>query len=121
MDALAIYTIAAGGIFAGLFLTQTFSILVNWTNFVSVLVSQHLTLSFVVHRHRLWDPWSRVSVLLHASYAAINVFLIFRMEVLTVAGRRTGDPSLIQLDWRIDVLGEVVEVSISVGSLNCDY
>ncbi|RDH30835.1 hypothetical protein BDQ94DRAFT_161035 [Aspergillus welwitschiae] len=98
MNALTIYAIATGGIFAGLFLTRTLSILINWTTLFSVLISRHLTLPFVVHRHRLWGPWSRVGVLLHVSYAAINVFLVlFRMESLASTGRRAGDLALINL------------------------
>lgn len=98
MNVLAIYAIAAGGIFVGLFLTRALSILINWTNLFSVLVSRHLTLPFVIHRHQLWGPWTRASVLLHVSYAAINVFLIFfRIESLTGAGRRAGELALINL------------------------
>ena len=51
MNALAVYAIAAGSIFTGLFLIQTLSILTNWTNLFSVLASQHLILPFVVHRN----------------------------------------------------------------------
>lgn len=98
MNALAIYAIAAGGIFAGLFLIRTLSILTNWTNLFSVLASRHLTLPFVVHRNRLWGPWSRASVLLHASYVAVNVFLVlFRIESFTGAGRRAGELALVNL------------------------
>ena len=98
MNALAIYAIAAGGIFVGLFLTRTFSILKNWTNLFSVLVSRHLTLPFIIHRHLLWGPWTRASVILHVSYVAINVFLVFfRMESLTGVGRRAAELALINL------------------------
>lgn len=98
MDALAIYAIATGGIFAGLILTQILSIFINWTNLLSVLVSRYLALPFVVHRHRLWGPWSRASVLLHVSYAVINIFLIFfRIESLTGAGHRAGELALVNL------------------------
>lgn len=98
MNALAIYAIAAGGIFAGLFMIRTLSILTSWTNLFSVLVSRHLTLPFVVHRNRLLGPWSRASVLLHALYAAINVFLVvFRIESFTGAGRRAGELALVNL------------------------
>lgn len=98
MNILAIYAIAAGGIFAGLFLTRIISILANWTNLFSVLVSRHLTIPYIVHRRRLWGPWSRASVILHVIYAAINVFLIlFRITTLTSAGRRAGELALINL------------------------
>lgn len=98
MNALAIYAIAAGGIFVGLFLTQTLSILNNWTSLFSVLVSQHLTLLFVIHRHLLWGLWTQASVILHVSYVVINVFLIFfRMELLTGIGCWAGELALINL------------------------
>lgn len=98
MNALAIYAIAAGGILAGLFLARTLSILMNWTTLLSVLTSRHLTLPFIVHRHRLWGPWSRVGVLLHVSYAAINVFLVlYKIKSLAGAGRRAGELALVNL------------------------
>lgn len=98
MDALAIYAIAAGGIFVGFFLTRTLSILANWSNFFSVLLSRHLTLPFAVHRHQLLGPWTRASVFLHVLYAAINAFLVFfRMESWTGAGRRAGELALVNL------------------------
>lgn len=98
MNPLAIYAITAGGIFAMLFLTRTFSILLNWTNLFSILASRHLTLPFIVYRHRFWGPWSRASVLLHALYTAVNVFLVlFRIDSLTGAGRRAGELALVNL------------------------
>lgn len=98
MNALAIYAIAAGGIFTGLFLIQALSILINWTNLFSVLASRHLILPFVVHRNRLLGPWSRASVLLHAIYVAVNVFLVlFRIKSFINAGRRAGELALVNL------------------------
>lgn len=98
MNALAVYAIAAGGIFTGLFLIQTLSILTNWTNLFSVLASRHLILPFVVHRNRLCGPWSRASVLLHAIYVAVNVFLVlFRIKSFIDAGRRAGELALVNL------------------------
>ncbi|PYH50478.1 uncharacterized protein BO96DRAFT_352465, partial [Aspergillus niger CBS 101883] len=74
------------------------SILANWTNLFSVLVSRHLTIPYIVHRSRRWGPWSRASVILHVIYAATNVFLIlFRITSLTSAGRRAGELALINL------------------------
>lgn len=98
MNALAIYAIAAGGIFTGLFLIQTLSILTNWTNLFSVLASRHLILRFVVYRNQLCGPWSRASVLLHASYIAVNVFLVlFRIKSSIDAGRRAGELAIVNL------------------------
>lgn len=98
MNALTIYAIAAGGIFAGLFLTRILSSLINRTNLFAVLISRHLTLPFIVHRHRLCGPWTRASVCLHLSYATINAFLVFfRMKSLTGAGHWAGELALVNL------------------------
>lgn len=94
----AIYAIAAGSIFAWIFLTRTLSIRIDWINLFSVLASRHLTLPFVVLRHQFWGPWPRASVHLHTSYAAVNVFLVlFSIDSLTGAGRRAGGLALINL------------------------
>jgi hypothetical protein len=98
MDALAIYAIVSGGIFAGLFLARTLSTLAKWSTFFSILLTRHLTLPFVVHRHQLLGPWTRASVLLHVSYVAINAFLVFfRQDSLPGAGRRAGELALVNL------------------------
>ncbi|RAK94827.1 ferric reductase family protein [Aspergillus ibericus CBS 121593] len=98
MDISAIYAITAGGVFAALVFARIISILVKWTDLFSVLVSRHLTIPYFVHRHRLWGPWSRASVILHVTYAAMNIFLIlFRITSLTSAGRRAGELALINL------------------------
>ncbi|KAL4931872.1 ferric reductase family protein [Aspergillus undulatus] len=98
MDVVAIYAITAGGIFAVLFLTRTLLYLSSWSKFFSILVSRHLTLPFVVDRHQLWGPWTRISVLFHISYAAISILLIFfRIKSWAGAGRRAGELALVNL------------------------
>ena len=98
METLAIYAIAAGGLFLVLFLLRTRSILIHWTDFFSVLLSRHLTLPVLIHRHQLWGPWTRASVLIHVSYVAINVALVFfRTTSFTGAGRRAGELAVINL------------------------
>lgn len=105
MDALAIYAIVAGGIFVGLFLARTLSTLAKWSTFFSILLTRHLTLPFVVHRHQLLGPWTRASVLLHVSYAAINAFLVvFRADSLTGAGRRAGELALVNLIFPLSAI-----------------
>ncbi|EAL91125.1 ferric reductase family protein [Aspergillus fumigatus Af293] len=105
MDALAIYAIVAGGIFAGLFLARTLSTLAKWSTFFSILLTRHLTLPFIVHRHQLLGPWTRASVLLHVSYAAINAFLVvFRAASLTGAGRRAGELALVNLIFPLSAI-----------------
>ncbi|KAB8227897.1 ferric reductase family protein [Aspergillus alliaceus] len=105
MDALAIYAITAGGILVGLFLTRTLSIIASWSNLFSVLYSRHLSLPFVVHRHRLWGPWTRASLFLHISYIAVNIFLVFfHTQSLTDAGRRAGELALINLIFPLSTI-----------------
>lgn len=105
MDSLAIYAIAAGGIFVGLFLTQTLSIFTSWKDLFCTLFSRYLTLPFVINRYRFWGPWTRASVFLHLSYAAINIFLIFfRIESLTGAGRRAGELALVNLIFPLSAI-----------------
>jgi hypothetical protein len=105
MDALAIYAITAGGILIGLFLTRALSIIASWSNLFSVLYSRHLSLPFVVHRHQLWDPWTRASLFLHISYVAVNVFLVFfHTQLLADAGRRAGELALINLIFPLSTI-----------------
>lgn len=105
MDALAIYAIIAGVIFAGLFLAWTLSTLAKWLTFFSILLARHLTLPFIVYRHRLLGPWTCASVLLYLSYAAINAFLVvFRVDSLTGAGCCVGELALVNLIYPLSAI-----------------
>lgn len=105
MDSLAIYAIAAGGIFVMLFLTRTVSTVTSWMDLFSIFVSRHLTLPFVIHRNRFCGPWTRAGVLIHLSYAAVNIFLIFfRIKSLTGAGRRAGELALVNLIFPLSTI-----------------
>ncbi|KAL3439934.1 hypothetical protein BJX65DRAFT_317238 [Aspergillus insuetus] len=105
MDATAIYAITAGGIFAALFLTRTLRYLAKRSKLFSILVSRHLILPFMVDRHQLWGPWTRISVLLHVSYATINIFLtFFRMKSWAGAGRRAGELALVNLIFLLSAI-----------------
>ncbi|OGM39527.1 hypothetical protein ABOM_012088 [Aspergillus bombycis] len=105
MDPLAIYAITAGGIFAILFLVRALSLFASCGHLFSLVVSQHLTLPFVIRRHRFLGPWTRAGVLLHLSYAAINVFLVsFRITSLTGAGRRAGELALVNLVFPLSTI-----------------
>ena len=84
--------------FSVLLLIRTVSLLAGCGHLFSLIVSQHLTLPFVIRRHRFLGPWTRAGVFLHLSYAAINIFLLFfRIKSLTGAGRRTGELALVNL------------------------
>ncbi|KAE8334172.1 hypothetical protein BDV24DRAFT_170476 [Aspergillus arachidicola] len=105
MDPLSIYAITAGGIFAVLFLVRTLSLLASSGHLFSLVVSQHLTLPFIIRRHRFLGPWTRADVFLHLSYAAINVFLVsFRITSLTGAGRRAGELALVNLVFPLSTI-----------------
>ncbi|KAJ6026426.1 hypothetical protein N7460_011243 [Penicillium canescens] len=98
MEVPAIYAIAAGGIFLALFLIQTRYVLVDWTESFSVLLSGHLTLPVLVRRHRVLGPWTRAGILVHVSYIAVNIALVFlRTESLVDSGRRAGALALINM------------------------
>ncbi|KAB8213648.1 hypothetical protein BDV33DRAFT_229091 [Aspergillus novoparasiticus] len=62
MNALIIYAIVAGGIFAVLFLARIASSLTTWAKSLDIL---------------LFGLWSRGSVLLHLSYISTSIFLVF--------------------------------------------
>lgn len=105
MDSLTIYAIVAGGIFVCLFLTRTLSTFTSWMDLFCIFLSRHLTLPFVIHRHRLGGSWTRASVFLHLSYAAINIFLVFfRIKSLTGAGRRAGELALVNLIFPLSAI-----------------
>ncbi|KAF7712893.1 Cell surface metalloreductase [Penicillium ucsense] len=98
MEVLTIYAIAAGGIFLALFLIQARSVFIDWTESFSVLLFRHLTLPVLVHRHRIWGPWTRSSVLIHVIYITINITLVFfKTNSLIGAGRRAGELALINV------------------------
>lgn len=98
MEVSVIYAIAAGGMFLALFLIQTRHVLVEWTESLSVLVSRHLTLPVLVRRHRILGPWTRAGILIHVSYIAINIALVFlRTDSLVDSGRRAGELALINM------------------------
>lgn len=98
MEVPAIYAIAAGGIFLALFLIQTRHVLFHWTESISVLLSGYLTLPDLVRRHRILGPWSRAGVLLHVSYIAVNIALVFfRTGSLVDSGRRASELALINI------------------------
>ncbi|KAL4891325.1 putative cell surface metalloreductase [Aspergillus ambiguus] len=110
-----IYGIVLGSLFVALCAIQLASYFARWTRLVLSLVKQHLTIPFLVRRHRLFGPWSRCSVLLHLSYIAVNVFLVsFGGGSLSGAGHRAGAISVANmifllsfahLSFLADVLG----------------
>ncbi|CAG7933056.1 unnamed protein product [Penicillium olsonii] len=96
MEVAPIYAIVLGGIFLALFLIQTRYFLAHWTESISVLLSGYLVLPDLVRRHRILGPWSRAGVLLHLSYIAANIALVFlHTESFVDSGRRASELALI--------------------------
>lgn len=105
MDVVAIYAIAAGGILVAFFFIQTLSSVTSWADFFRIFVSRHLTLPFVIRRHRLCGPWTRAGVLLHLTYMAVNLLLIFfKINSLAGAGRRAGELALVNLVFPLSAI-----------------
>lgn len=105
MNALNIYAIVAGGIFASFGVARAASSLTGWTKVLDVLFRQHLTLPFLLRRHRFFGPWSRGSVLLHLFYITVNFFLVFfRHNSLTAACHRAGALALINLIFLLSAI-----------------
>ncbi|BDD58964.1 hypothetical protein MAP00_004199 [Monascus purpureus] len=105
MDIVAIYAVAAGGIFVAFFFIQTLSSVTIWADFFRIFVSRHLTLPFVIRRHHLCGPWTRAGVLLHLTYMAVNLLLLFfKINSLAGAGRRAGELALVNLVFPLSAI-----------------
>ncbi|CEO59625.1 hypothetical protein PMG11_04294 [Penicillium brasilianum] len=105
MEVAAIYAIAAGGILLALLLIQTRSVLIGWTESLSVLLSRYLTLPVLIRRHRIWGPWTRSGVLIHMIYISTNITLVFlKTDSFTGAGRRAGELALINSIFPLSAL-----------------
>ncbi|OJJ03116.1 hypothetical protein ASPVEDRAFT_62960 [Aspergillus versicolor CBS 583.65] len=105
MDPLVIYAITAGSIFTVLLLIRTISLLAGYGYLFSLIMSQHLTLLFVIYRHWFLGPWTRAGVFLHLLYTIINIFLLFfRIKLLTSAGRRAGELALVNLIFPLSTI-----------------
>ncbi|OJD23047.1 hypothetical protein ACJ73_05605 [Blastomyces percursus] len=98
MNVTEIYAIAAGGTLAFLIMVRFLSHLIRLKSIVSVLIAKHLTYPYLLDRHQLFGPWTRLDFLCHLLYYAINVFcLCFPSLSASDAGRRAGTLSLINM------------------------
>lgn len=94
----SIYAIAVGGCFLALFLIQTRTTMISWIESCSILISRHLTLPALIHRHRIWGPWSRMNILIYSAYTLVNITLVFfHTHSVAQASRRAGELALINL------------------------
>lgn len=115
MNALTIYGIVAGGTFAVFCTVKVATSFITWVKLLDVLIDRHLSLPFLLRRHRQFGPWSRGNVLLCLSYIAVNIFLVvFGDTSSTNTFRRAGTLSMINsafllsstsLSYLSDVLG----------------
>lgn len=126
MEFMTLYAIAAGSIFLLLVLVR----IAPWfeplaealSRFVakqaealSRCVAKHLAYPYLLGRHRLIGPWTRLAVILSLVYGFVNIFFVtFRASSTSEMGRRAGTLSLLnmallypfmQLGLFADVLG----------------
>lgn len=120
MDILAIYAIAAGGILMSLLITRALKSLTYWSSATNVFVSRHIAYPYVLGRHQFWGPWTRASVLFHAIYLTVNLFLLFfKSTSISIAGRRAGTLSLINMvfllaSWHLSYLADLLGIYLKM-------
>ncbi|GFF47949.1 LOW QUALITY PROTEIN: metalloreductase transmembrane component, putative [Aspergillus udagawae] len=86
MEATSVYGIAAGGILIILIFVRFISFLLKFTSVVSIWIAAHFIYPYLLGRHRLIGPWTRVSVIGHLLYVAANLLaLCFRPSTLAQA------------------------------------
>ncbi|ELR08502.1 hypothetical protein GMDG_00566 [Pseudogymnoascus destructans 20631-21] len=98
MDAIQIYSIAAGGTLCIFALVNLLPLLIPLVTRVSNFVSKHFRYPYILHRHRILGPWTRAGVVIQLAYLAINLFCVFvvlswdglKAANFSDAGRRAG-------------------------------
>lgn len=116
-----IYSIIIGSILLILCFRNIASLIAKW-----IKPSKHLTLRFLVRRHRLFGPWSQASVLIHLFYVVVNVLLVLLGDMtLTSVHRRAGDIAVVNmiillsfahLSFMADTLGMTLKISQRIHS-----
>jgi hypothetical protein len=95
MDITQAYALAVGGTFS---IPLLANLLPYIKPSVTHFISNHLTCPFLLHRHRLFGPWSRAEALVQLIYLTVNVFcLSFRVLDFSKAGVRAGTLSLVNM------------------------
>lgn len=120
MDILVIYAIATGSVLGALVVIRLLRSLSRWKSPIFVFVSRHVVYPYVIARHRLVGPWSRVSVFAHLAYFALNsIVVFFRGLSLENTSRRSANLSLINmifllaaghLSYAADLLGITLRI-----------
>ncbi len=105
MDVSQVYAIVIGGIFCVLLLLNGLPWIARLVRYLSRVMSKHMIYRYVLHRHRLLDPWSRAGVLLHLMYIAGNITCLslglshtnVQISTFSQAGLRAGILSVVNL------------------------
>ena len=108
MDITPIYAIVAGGVFCVLVLVRFSSHIAAVGRYVALFTSTHLVYPYLLQRHRIVGPWSRVGVVVQLIYVAVNILclvckslsvsragIIFRASTISEAGLRAGALTLV--------------------------
>lgn len=98
MEFITLYIIAAGGIFLLLALMQVAPSVKALAETLSRWISKHLTYPYLLGRHSIMGPWTRVAVLFALAYGVLNIFFVtFRASSISEIGRRAGSMSLLNM------------------------
>jgi hypothetical protein len=98
MDITLDYAIAAGGVFALLFLTNLVRLARPLLQRISREASKHLYYTYLVGRHRYLGPWILADALMLVVYVASNVFCIsFRAASTAEVGERAGKMAMVNI------------------------
>lgn len=98
MDITELYAIIVGGSFCFLLLLNGLPFITRLVRYLSPLVSKHLTYRYILHRHGLIGPWSRVGVLMQLICIVGNICCLKFWDTTTSqAGLRAGTLAAINL------------------------
>ncbi|KAL5335649.1 hypothetical protein BJX70DRAFT_390564 [Aspergillus crustosus] len=117
MEFITLYIVVAGGIFLLLALMQIASSLKPLGETLSRWVSKHLAYPYLLGRHRIIGPWTRVAVLFTLAYGVINIFFMtFRTSSISEISRRAGSLSLFNMAllypfMQLGLLADIIGIS----------
>ena len=98
MEATQIYAITAGSVFAILTIINALLSIMQKLHACNMIILKHLIYPFLIRRHRLIGPWTRVDALWRVVYLTINVFFsVFPLLSMAETAKRAGHISLINM------------------------
>ena len=99
MNLPQLYAIAAGGLFALIFIFRVIvSILRATSQQVSSFFFRHLIYPFILQRHRFWGPWIRLDVAVQIVYWVCTLFFIlYGVSSSVDIGSRAGRVALVNM------------------------